>query len=449
VDLLQLEVQGVQDPDLAREVMREQLVAWTFPAGPEGSLMARMGTAQESSIREQAVTDVLSGIRDRIDKWGVAEPNIQRQGMAGTERILVQLPGVENPDRVKELLTEPAFLEWKMLVYPPGQSQAFPGATSRQQVLDLFGGSLPDGADIYVENRVEADGSSYRYFWPLQKASSITGNDLEDAQRGSDQFGKPSVNFRLEPAAGQRFGRLTRENVGRQLAILLDEEVISAPRIDSEIPAGQGIITGTFTMQEAEDLAFKLRSGALRAGVDILEERNVGPSLGADSIQKGVFSGALGVGLVVLFMVVWYRLSGINAILVLLLNLIMVLGIMAVFKATLTLPGIAGYILTVGMAVDANVLIFERIREELRLGKTVRSAVDGGFNKAFKTIFDSNLTTLIAAVALLSYGTGPIKGFAVTLSVGLLANMFTAVFISRLLFEAYLGNQPRVERLSI
>jgi preprotein translocase subunit SecD len=446
-----LSVTGVAGSDQpgAREVLGRELVDWSI-SSTGGGFQAGMGPAQQASIREQAVTDVLAGIRERVDKWGVAEPNIQRQGMVGTDRILVQLPGIENPDRVKNLLTEPAFLEWKLLVHPGGQTQGYyNGAASREQLLAQFGGSLPDGLAVYTQNVEADDGTVTQLYWPLQKISVITGNDLEDAQRTSDQFAQAAVSFRLKPAAGQRFTQLTRENVGRQMAILLDEEVISAPRIDSEIPGGSGIITGSFTSQDAEDLAFKLRSGALRAGVSILEERNVGPSLGADSIRKGVMSGALGFVLVLVFMMAWYRLSGINAVVVLLLNLVIVLGVMAAFDATLTLPGIAGYILTVGMAVDANVLIFERIREELRLGKTVRSAVDGGFGKAFTTILDSNLTTLIAAIALFSYGTGPIKGFAVALSVGLVANMFTAVFISRLLFSIYLGGRARVERLSI
>ena len=448
--LTQLQAMGIPEESraLARSTMRQQLPNWSFSDGPDGSLVAQMDSGRANRIRSEAVDDVLGGIRERVDEFGVSEPNVQRVGKSDSYRILVQLPGLENPERVKGLLTDPAFLEWKLLVYPPGQQQAFGGAVSREQLLSLFGGSLPDGAGVYVQNREEG-GVVTPYYWPLQSASVITGNDLENASRGSNEFGEVVVTFRLDPAAGQRFGKLTRENVGRQMAILLDREVLTAPRIDSEIPSGMGIITGRFTAQEADDLAFKLRSGALRAGLDILEERNVGPSLGADSIQKGLFSGGLGLGLVLLFMLAWYRLSGVNAIIVLLLNLVLVLGVMAVFRATLTLPGIAGYILTVGMAVDANVLIFERIREELRLGKTVRSAVDGAFNKVVWTILDSNLTTLFAAIALFTYGTGPIKGFAITLSVGLVANMFTAVFVSRMLFQVYLGNQPRVERLSI
>jgi preprotein translocase subunit SecD len=449
-ELTELHILGVPEESraLARSAISQQLVDWSLSEGPDGSLVGKMDPGRTNRIRKEAVDDVLAGIRERVDQWGVSEPNVQRVGPSDAYRILVQLPGLENPERVKGVLTQAAFLEWKLLVYPPGQPQAFGGLASREQVLSLFGGVLPDGTDIYVENRDEG-GVVTPYYWPLQSASVITGTDLENASRSNNEFGEVVVTFRLDPAAGQRFGKLTRENVGRQLAILLDRELITAPRIDSEIPSGQGIITGQFTAQEADDLAFKLRSGALRAGLDILAERNVGPSLGADSIRKGLFSGMLGLGLVLLFMLVWYRRSGVNAVVVLMLNLVLVLGIMAVFRATLTLPGIAGYILTVGMAVDANVLIFERIREELRLGKTVRSAVDGGFNKVVWTILDSNLTTLFAAIALFTYGTGPIKGFAITLSVGLVANMFTAVFVSRMLFQVYLGNQPRVERLSI
>ena len=447
----QLQVSGLADTALAaaESALEEQLIDWNITRTGAGTLLAEMGTRQEAGIREQAVTDVLSGIRQRVDSLGVAEPNIQRQGIAGSDRLLVQLPGVEDPARVKELISDPAFLEWKMVMPPPGQPGMFGGAPSEAQLAVLFGGILPDGIKAYEEKLVAPDGSESSRWWPLSNVSAITGNDLEDAQRVGDDLGGAAVSFRLQPAAGQRFTRLTRENIGRQLAILIDSKVISSPRIDSEIPGGIGRITGRFTNREADDLAFKLRSGALRAGVEIRSERSIGASLGADSIRKGLRAGGMGLLLVVIFMLIWYRLSGINAVVVLGMNLVLVLGIMAVLGATLTLPGVAGYILTVGMAVDANVLIFERIREELRLGKTVRSAVDVGFGKAFVTILDSNLTTLISAVALFSYGTGPIKGFAVTLSVGIVVNIFTAVFISRMMFDLYLGSRQRVERLSI
>jgi preprotein translocase subunit SecD len=448
----ELRLQGVPPASASglEKVLEDQLPDWRITTPPAGGYVVSMGSAQEANLREQAVTDVLGGIRERVDKWGIAEPNIQRQGIQGSDRILVQLPGVEDPARVRDLITEPAFLEWKMLVYPPGQPPGnFGGAASADQLRGMFGGTMPDGAAIYTQTVSQGGGKELKTYWPLEKISSITGNDLEDAQRTNDEFGKPAVSFRLKPQAGQRFGKLTRENVGRQMAILLDERVISAPRIESEIPGGHGIITGHFNTREAEDLAFKLRSGALRAGVKIIEERNVGPSLGADSIHKGLVAGWIAFGVVALFMIGWYHWSGVNAVFVLILNLILILGTMAAFGATLTLPGIAGYILTVGMAVDANVLIFERMREELRLGKTVRSAVDGGFDRAWSAIFDSNLTTLISALALFAYGTGPIKGFAVTLSVGLIWNMVTAVFVSRVLFDFFLSRRPRAARLSV
>jgi preprotein translocase subunit SecD len=256
------------------------------------------------------------------------------------------------------------------------------------------------------------------------------------------------VDFFLTPEAGRRFAVLTRENKDQPLAILLDRKVISVPIIRAEI-ADKGMIEGNFTVQDAEDLALKLRSGALPASIAILEERSVGPSLGADSILKGVKAALYGLALVSLFMLVYYRLSGVNALLALALNMILTLGFMAYVKATLTLPGIAGLILTIGMAVDANVLIFERIREELRVGKTVRAAVDAGFRKAFSAILDSNVTTIIAALFLFTFGTGPIKGFAVTLSFGLLASMFTAIFVSRYLYELVLQRRPGLQGLSI
>jgi preprotein translocase subunit SecD len=285
-------------------------------------------------------------------------------------------------------------------------------------------------------------------YWPVTRSSPITGNDLKNARRDQDRFGGAAVNFLLTADAGRRFQELTRRNQGQLLAIALDQKIISAPRINATI-ADQGIIEGSFTMESAEDLALKLRSGALPAGMEILEERTVGPSLGADSIRKGIVAATIGSLIVILFMLVYYRLSGINAVIALSMNVLILLAAMAYFESTLTLPGIAGIALTIGMAVDANVLVFERIREELRLGRTVKAAIHAGFDKAITTIVDSNLTTLIAGLFLYAYGTGPVKGFAVTLNVGILANLFTAVFLSRALFDSVLALNPRIERLSI
>jgi len=362
----------------------------------------------------------------------------------------VPLPGVEDPERVKDLIGSPAYLEWKLVKVPPGvTADRFEPPTSEEAVARLFPGGLPDDVEILPQDRTTRDGRPITVYWPVTRSSPLTGNDLKNSRRDMDRFGSPAVNFLLTAEAGQRFQDLTRQNQGQLLAIVLDRKVISAPRINAVI-ADQGIIEGgNFTMESAEDLALKLRSGALPAGMEILEERTVGPSLGADSVRQGIVASAIGSLVVVLFMLVYYRLSGVNATFALALNLLILLGAMAYVHSTLTLPGIAGIALTVGMAVDANVLIFERIREELRLGRTVKAAIHAGFEKALSTIVDGNLTTLIAGIFLYAYGSGPVRGFAVTLNVGILANLFTAVFVSRTVFDTLLSLNPRAERLSI
>jgi preprotein translocase subunit SecD len=276
----------------------------------------------------------------------------------------------------------------------------------------------------------------------------ITGRDLKSARPGPGQFNEPVVLFTLTPEGGRLFGEVTGANVGRGLAIVLDGRVVSAPVLESRI-TDEGQIRGTFTPQEVEDLSMVLRSGALPAGITYLEERTVGPSLGRDSIRQGLRAGAIGMALVIIVMLVVYRRAGINALVVLVLDMVMLFGALAYFGATLTLPGIAGIVLTIGMAVDANVLIFERIKEELKAGRTVRSAIDAGFGKALSSILDGNITTLIAALFLFQFGTGPIRGFAVTLSIGILASVFNAVIVSRWMFDLRLARRERVERLSI
>ncbi len=432
-----------------RSLFSDQLPGWRWSDVGQGSWLLELEEAELQRVRDTAVRQALETIRERVDSLGVAEPVIQRQGLTGS-RILVQLPGLDDPGRVKEFMIEPAFLEWKLVSPPPGMSSASVGESlgfdSRERVLAAFGGSLPADTEIY-EMPPAAGRSSARY-WPLKKASPISGRDLSNARRGQGNLGQPVVDFFLTPEAGRRFLTLTRENKDQPLVILLDRKVISAPFIRGEI-GDKGMIEGSFTVQDAEDLALKLRSGALPASVRILEERSVGPSLGVDSIRKGVQAAVFGLVLVALFMLIYYRLSGVNALVALALNIIMTLGFMGYVKATLTLPGIAGLILTIGMAVDANVLIFERIREELRLGKTVRAAIDSGFRKAFSAILDSNVTTIIAAIFLFTFGTGPIKGFAVTLSFGLAASMFSAIFVSRFLYELLLKSRPGMQKVSI
>jgi len=428
-----------------RKVFEQELSSWKI-SEEGGGVRLSMSDQEADLIRETAVTDTLERIRKRVDAYGVAEPNVQRQGLTG-DRILIQLPGVDDPERVKELLSTPAFLEYKLVSLPAGQTE-FGGAPDEQTILAMFGGTLPPDTAIFGQDRIGVDGSRSAYHWPLKISSPLSGNDLVMARRDQSNMGLPAVSFTLTPDAGARFERLTRENLGRQLAVLLDKKVITAPRINGVINQN-GIIEGQFTIEEADDLAVKLRSGALPAGTVVLEERTVGPSLGLDSIRRGVASSLAGLAVAAAFMLIYYKGAGVNAVLALLLNVLMLLGVMSYLGATLSLPGIAGIILTFGMAFDANVLIFERIREELRVGKTVRAAVDAGFKKAFSAIFDSNLTTVISAIFLMQFGTGPVKGFAVSLCIGLAASMFTAIFVSKALFQWRLGEGRRVERLSI
>jgi len=451
-----LELRGAdpsRDEDI-RDLLQDYVGGWDLDSLGSASYRMIMPSAVRTYITTAAIETTLSTLRNRVDGLGVREPIIQKQGLQG-DRILIQLPGVEDISQVKDILQDPAVLEWKELTYPPGtvDTGTWLPPQSMEGLLAMFGGTLPADTEVFEQVLVSEDGTvTNNLFWPLKRVSVVVGNDLKNARRSSDQWGDPNIAFELSQDAGRRFGVATKENVGKKMAIVLggtrSKEVISAPVIRSQI-FDQGVIEGGFTIQDAENLALKLRSGSLPTQVDIIEERTVGPSLGLDSIKAGVMAALIGFIGVLIFMVIYYRLSGINAVVALALNLLLVLGMMAAISATLTLPGIAGLVLVVGMAVDSNVLIFERIREELRLGKTVRSAVDQGFGRAFLTILDCNITTLVAAFFLFSYGTGPVKGFAVTLTIGLAASMFTAVFVSRQLFELVLGRGHRVEKLSI
>jgi preprotein translocase subunit SecD len=433
-----------------QDVVSSQFSAYTPASRGGGVYELAMKPARIKEIRESSLRQALETIRNRVDKFGVAESVVQQVGFAGAgdERILVQLPGIQNTERVKELIGSPAYLEWKMVSVPPGYlpdnlHTILPAP--REKIQTLFGGTIPQDTDLYAAEKQPEGGETL--YWPCKKASPITGNDLRDARRDVGRLGDAVVQFRLTADAGQRFEALTSANEGQLLAILLDKKIISAPRINATI-RDTGIIEGSFSVDSAEDLAIKLRSGALPAGMELLEERTVGPSLGSDSIRQGIVASVLGAVLVVLFMLAYYRLAGVNANLALGLNVLLLLGAMGYFHATVTLPGIAGIALTIGMAVDANVLIFERIREELRLGKTVKGAVANGFSKAFSTIVDSHVTTLIAALFLFGYGTGPVRGFAVTLCIGIVANLYTNIFVSHALFDAYLSAR-RVDTLSI
>lgn len=437
--------------DEARTLIRDQFPQYSIDTPGPGTLRLALRPQDESAVRDSAVRQALETIRTRVDKFGVAEPVIQRKGVGPqADQIVVQLPGVEDPERVKGLIGEAAFLEWKLVKVPPGvTAEMFRPADSQATLASAFGGALPADVVALPQEVVDNDGRRQTFWWPVTRSSPITGNDLKNARRDADRFGGPAVNFLLSAEAGQRFQELTRANQGQLLAIALDGRIISAPRINAVI-AERGIIEGgNFTVESSEDLALKLRSGALPAGLDILEERTVGASLGADSIRHGIVATIAGAIIVILFMLIYYRLAGVNATVALVANILIVLAAMAIFHSTLTLPGIAGMALTVGMAVDANVLVFERVREEMRHGRTVRGALNLGFERAFATIIDSHCTTLIAGLALLSFGTGPVKGFAVTLSVGIVANLFTSLYMSRALFDTLLWINPRAERLSI
>ena len=434
----------------ARALLRDQFAQYNVDSPGSGRLRIALRPAEESALRDSAVRQALETIRTRIDKFGVAEPLIQRKGVGPqADQIVVELPGVEDLQRVTDLIGSQAFLEWKLVKVPPGvTSDQYRGADSEQAVTQSFGGTLPADVEILPEDMRTDDGRHVTIFWPVTRSSPITGNDLKNARRDQGRFGDAVVSFLLSADAGRRFEDLTRANQGQKLAIDLDRHIISAPRINAVI-AERGIIEGNFTVESAEDLALKLRSGALPAGMDILDERTVGASLGIESIHHGIVASIIGSIVIVLFMLIYYRGAGVNSTLALVVNLLILLAAMASVRSTLTLPGIAGIALTVGMAVDANVLVFERIREELTLGRTVNTAIHAGFDKAFGTIIDSHFTTFTAGMALLLFGTGPVKGFAITLTVGIVANLITALFMSRALFDSLLTLNPRLERLSI
>lgn len=387
-------------------------------------------------LRDLAVRQGVETIRNRVDQFGVAEPTITRQG---DDRILIQLPGVQDPERAKALIGKTALLEFKML-------------DERTSVEDAAAGRLPEGSELVYQRRVDKETKVERKIpYVVQKRALLTGAELNRAEVQSDpnSAGNWQVSIEFDAKGTRIFGDITEQNVGKMLAIMLDGSLYSAPRINERIPGGRAVVTGQFTVDDARDLAIVLRAGALPAPVTILEERTVGPSLGADSIRQGVFAILASSVLVFLFMIIYYRLSGVIADLALVLNLLILLACMAAFGATLTLPGIAGIALTIGMAVDTNILIFERIREELRLGKTPRGAIEAGFGRAFRTIIDTHVTVLVTAAILYNFGTGPVKGFAVSLFVGLSASLFTAVFFTRLLFDLIWVGRRKVQTISI
>jgi protein-export membrane protein SecD len=384
---------------------------------------------------EDAMDRAMEILTNRIDKFGVTEPLIQRQG---DNRIVLELAGAKDPEHVAEVVGRTAYLEFKLV------SDVDPSEFLDEKGELLENKPLPQHLQLRYERDEE---NNRRIPYLLVKDQVVPGSTLTDAFV-STQNAQYVVGFRLNAAGARDFARITRENIKGRLAILLDDTVVSAPRINSEIPSGEGIIEGGFTPQTARDLALILKTGALPVKLDVAEERTVGASLGRDSIRAGIKAILWGFIAVIIFMMIYYRLSGVVADIALIFNLIIILGVLVLFNATLTLPGLAGIILTIGMSVDANVLIFERIREELKSNKSIGKAVEYGFSKAFITILDANITTIITAVVLYNFGTGPIKGFAVTLMIGILASMFTALFVSRVIFQTVLARK-NVTRLSI
>ncbi|MDH4300627.1 MAG: protein translocase subunit SecD [Nitrospira sp.] len=440
-----------QDADAKASV--EKLID-SFPMfiekGSTGSATAAVWELREAEtkrIKDSAINQALETIRNRIDQFGVTEPIVQRQGL---KQIVVQLPGVKDPKRAKGLIKETALLEFKML--DEDIRLDLPARVMRDkeaEVLQQFASKLPEEDQILFERAVDKDtGVEFRMPYVVKRRVMLTGDVLSDARVSIGQFNDPYVSITFDSKGGQEFERITGENVKKRMAVVLDNTIYSAPVIQERISGGRAQITGTFTTQEANDLAIVLRAGALPAPLKIVQDLTVGPSLGQDSIDKGVRATLIAGALVVIFMIVYYRLSGVIADFALILNLVCLMGALSALTATLTLPGIAGIVLTIGMGVDSNVLIFERIREELRGGKAARSAIDAGYDKALLTIIDSHVTTLITGVALFLFGTGPIKGFAVTLCLGIAINLFTALVGTKVIFDL-LYKKQRVEALSI
>ncbi|MFW2331744.1 MAG: protein translocase subunit SecD [Nitrospinota bacterium] len=418
----------------AKEVIAEDYSTLTFTAGSDRNLTYRLTDEYLYDLKAAIIDQALETLRNRIDQFGVSEPLIQSEG---NSRILIQLPGIKDRERAIALIGKTASLEFRMLdtSMTPDQALAegspFQSEILYQQNYDQVTKAVIGKSPYLVKRKVE-----------------LTGDTIKDAQVRINQFNQPYVSLDFNLEGSRKFSDVTAANVGKNMAIVLDDSVYSAPVIREQISGGSASIEGGFSYEEAKDLAIVLKAGALPAPLIKLEERSVGPSLGRDSIERGIDSILIGSIFVLIFMIIFYKISGIIADIALIFNMVILAGALSYFDATLTLPGIAGVILTIGIAVDANVLIFERIKEELRIGKTIKAAVDSGYSKALLTIVDANATTLIAAVVLFQFGTGPIKGFAVTLTIGILASMFTSIYGSRIFFIWYLQGR-KSKKLSI
>jgi preprotein translocase subunit SecD len=440
-DTIQITIKGipVNKSTAFRAVVTDHFPTWVMTAVNSTDYRLNLRPSELLVLKRDTVERSIQTIGNRINALGLTEPVVRQEGRADSDyRILVELPGVDDPARVKDIIGQAAVLEIVEVKDGP-----FP---SQEQALAQHGGVLPLNTRLVKEpSRGGGEGVSY---YLVSRVPVVTGRDLRNARAGQDEFRKFETSFTLTQDGGRRFERFTEANIGNRLAVVLDNQIRSVATIQARI-SDSGRITNVGSEQEASDLALVLRSGSLPAGIVYLEERSVGPSLGADSIRDGIAAGVAGLVAVIAVMLVYYKRAGVNAVLALFLNAIILIAILSYFKAVLTLPGIAGVILTIGMAVDSNVLIFERIREELRAGKAIVSAVDAGFGKAWWTIVDTHVTTIVSCLFLFMFGTGPVRGFAVTLVIGLLANVFTAVFVSRVIFDYELSGKRQLKTLSI
>ncbi|MBV9769030.1 MAG: protein translocase subunit SecD [Bryobacterales bacterium] len=438
-DKIEIDIKGIPSDrsSMFRSIVNDQFSAWVPTALNSTDYKLTLKPTEALKLKQDTLTQTMATIERKINALGLAESSVQPTGRSDAEaELLIQLPGVDDPAHVKQLLQTQAQLEWDEVKDGP--------FSSREEALAKHGGVLPLNTKL-VPTAVRGGQQTW---YLVSRSPVVRGSDIRDASAAAGDLNRWETNFVLTQDAAQKFGRYTEANIGNRAAIVVDGVVISAPTIQSKI-SDTGRITGAANQEEAADLALNLRAGSLPAALTIEEERTVGPSLGADSIRDGFAAGIAGVVAVVFFMLIYYKRSGINATLALILNAVILIAALAYFDATLTLPGIAGIILTIGMAVDSNVLIFERIREELRAGKAVVAAVDAGFSKAFLTIIDTHVTTVVSCAFLFIFGTGPVKGFAVTLVIGLAANLFTAVFVSRTIFDAELTGKRQVAALSI
>jgi preprotein translocase subunit SecD len=401
-------------------------------SGSNGSYTFTMRANIQVNLRAEAVVQARQTIERRVNELGVTEPSITQQG---NDQILVQLPGVTDVERAKQIMGSPGLLELKIVERVAGTKEEL-----------MTNGQPPEGMEVLPGSGTAGDAGTMYY--QVKRAAAVTGRDLRNARPSLDENNRPAVSFTLNTEGGRKFGKVSGENIGRQLAIILDGRVQSAPTLEGRITT-DGRISGSFTPEEVQNLSLILRSGALPATLTYLKEQTIGPSLGADSIRSGVRASIAGLLLIVVFMLVYYKASGINAVVALLFNLVILLGLMAYIGAVMTLPGIAGFVLTMGIGVDSSVLIFERIKEELEAQRGVRAAINAGFSRVFVTLVDTHIAALISCAFLFQFGTGPIRGFALTLFIGLASNLFTSIFVSKTIFEVELANRAQGATLSI